>query len=406
MKICFINPVAELGGAERSLLDLCWSLTRDGKHDLRLLAFAEGPLLAKMQEVGVRSTVLPLPGSVATFGESALRERASAGRTLRALLQAPALLSFVRRLRKTLRQLAPDVVHSNGMKAHVLSVAAVPRSMPLVLHVRDYLSERPLAPGLLRAALRPLHVIANSRSVAEDVRSVLPAAKVAVMYNGVDTQKFCPGPAERQWLASLSGLPEPPPDTPSIGLVATYARWKGHEVVLRALAKLEVLLGRSVRGYLVGGPIYRTSGSQHRRADLEKVAADCGIAGHVGFVGFRDDVERIYRSLDVVVHASTRREAFGRTIVEAMACGRPVVAMQAGGACELFEDGVDALGCTPRDPAMLAARVLTLVQDRKLGQDLGRRARERALARFDRTRLGRDVLGAYDSLLGRGASIG
>src|SRR4051812_6736193 len=69
-----------------------------------------------------------------------------------------------------------------------------------------------------------------------------------------------------------------------------------------------------------------------------------GGGGGGGFVPFQARVEAVYRALDVVVHASTRPEPFGLTIAEAMACGRPLVAARAGGAAELFEDEVEALG--------------------------------------------------------------
>jgi len=60
------------------------------------------------------------------------------------------------------------------------------------------------------------------------------------------------------------------------------------------------------------------------------------IENRVGFVPFQDNPADVYRALDIVVHASTKPEPFGRTIVEAMACGKPVIAAQTGGAAELF----------------------------------------------------------------------
>ena len=69
----------------------------------------------------------------------------------------------------------------------------------------------------------------------------------------------------------------------------------------------------------------------------------------VGFVPFVEDPVPVYRALDVVLHASTQPEPFGLTVVEAMACGRAVVVSAAGGAAELFTDGVDALGVAARE---------------------------------------------------------
>ena len=102
------------------------------------------------------------------------------------------------------------------------------------------------------------------------------------------------------------------------------------------------------------------------------------------------------RSLDVVVHASTRPEPFGRVIVEGMACGASVVAMNEGGAAELFIDEVDALGCPPRNVAELARVMIRLIDDLGLRARLGSAGRSAALARFDRTRLGQEWAPIYN----------
>ena len=121
-----------------------------------------------------------------------------------------------------------------------------------------------------------------------------------------------------------------------------------------------------------------------------------GLAGRVGFVGHRSDPAEVMRGLDVVVHASTRPEPFGRVIVEAMACGRAAIAMEEGGAAELFRDGDDALGCRPRDPDALASAMLRLIDDPALRAKLGAAGRRSAVARFDRSRLADDWSTIYD----------
>ena len=108
----------------------------------------------------------------------------------------------------------------------------------------------------------------------------------------------------------------------------------------------------------------------------------------VGFIGFQEDPVEAFRGLDVVVHASTRPEPFGLTIVEAMACGKAVVAAAAGGAAELFRDGRDALGVASGDAAALAAALRRLVEDvppRSAGRAGARRT---VLARFTHEGLG------------------
>jgi glycosyltransferase involved in cell wall biosynthesis len=83
-------------------------------------------------------------------------------------------------------------------------------------------------------------------------------------------------------------------------------------------------------------------------------------------------------------------------IVEGMACGRAVVAIRDGGAAELFEDEVTALGCPPRDPDCLARAITRLVADPDLRRRLGLAGREAALARFDRQRLAEEWNHVYE----------
>jgi glycosyltransferase involved in cell wall biosynthesis len=159
-----------------------------------------------------------------------------------------------------------------------------------------------------------------------------------------------------------------------------------------------------LRFYIVGGPIYRTSGSQWSLTELQLQARSLGLGDKVGFVSFQPDTLEIYRALDVVVHASTRPEPFGRTIVEAMACARPVVISRAGGAAELFEDEFDAIGVPLGDSEALAMAIARLATDTELRRRLGTSARLTAVQAFDRERLGHCVCQLYDRLLHRKAA--
>ena len=129
---------------------------------------------------------------------------------------------------------------------------------------------------------------------------------------------------------------------------------------------------------------------------------ECGVVEEVAFVPFQREVARVYRALDVVVHASTRREPFGLTIAEAMACGRPVIAARGGGSEELFEEGVDGVGVRAGEPRELASALARLGADRSFRERLSAAARRRALERFDRARLGAEVEAVYRTALNDG----
>ena len=202
----------------------------------------------------------------------------------------------------------------------------------------------------------------SSRHLPETAvgRAAVPAVDIfdiTTVYNAVNLDRF-KADGNVAPLDELSGLPPAPPGTIRVGLVATFARWKGHEVFLRALAALPA--GVSVRGYIIGAPVYQTRGSQYSMAELRAMAAQLGLTGRVGFTGFVDDVSAAMRALDIVVHASTQPEPFGLSIIEAMACGKPVIASRAGGAAEIVEASGGALFHSPGDAADLANRIAQL----------------------------------------------
>jgi glycosyltransferase involved in cell wall biosynthesis len=209
--------------------------------------------------------------------------------------------------------------------------------------------------------------------------------------NAVDVSVFCPdGPALD--LAAVCGLP-PDRGVVRVGLVATFARWKGHEIFLDAIARLASQ--HPVRAYIVGGPVYQTAGSQCSFAELKAHAEKLRLGHVVGFTGHLTDMPSAMRALDIVVHASTSPEPFGMVIAEAMATGRAVVAVRGGGSRELFDEGVDALGHEMGDAADLARQLSRLVEDVELRERIGNAARKSAERRFSATRMADEFRQVY-----------
>jgi glycosyltransferase involved in cell wall biosynthesis len=394
MRISFLSVSAGLGGAERVLLDSIAALRlRQPRWTLSVVCLAEGPLSGEVAALGADVHVLPLPRGFAVVGESG----GSPTATLAGLAgSAWSLQSYTRRLHAYLAAWDPDIVHANGLKAHVLAAWASPRSARVVWHVHDYVSTRRVSSVLLRRhARRASVVVANSHDVAADVRSVLGnRIRMEVIHNGVDTQRFHPV-GHRIDLDAASGLPPAPAGTHRVGIVATYARWKGHETFLRALA---MVAAAPVRGYIVGGPVYETSGSQFTRDELRCIAGALGLGDRAGFVPFQRDVAPVYRALDVVVHASTTREPFGLSVLEAMACGRPVIVSDAGGVRELVTSDDQGLTHPPGDVNALARGIASLLDDPARRERLGASGRQTALALFDRARSASALADVYLSL--------
>jgi glycosyltransferase involved in cell wall biosynthesis len=352
-----------------------------------LICPESGPLLDSARSLGAETEVIQAPQSFESLGDSNSRGRAWSGKiatVARGLRAVPAIWRYASQLKRAIQFFRPDIVHSNSIKTHLLSRLCVPRHLPVVWHVHDFYGSRPFAGKLLRRASKRVNAaIAISRAVAVDAKAVLGEVPIVTISNSVDVSRFSPGLAEGIELDRRAGLPAAPNGTIRIGLVATYARWKGQLTFLKAAGEVaRAYPGLPIRWFVIGGPIYHTA-AQFTESELRQAAAGESLANRVGWIPFTSDPVAVYRSLDIVIHASTLPEPFGLTIAEAMACGRAVVVSRAGGAAELFTDGVDALGTTPGHASELAEAVRQLVEDASLRVRLANAARQTALQKFD-----------------------
>lgn len=169
-----------------------------------------------------------------------------------------------------------------------------------------------------------------------------------VVFNGVDTGLFrpvAPDPGLRQRLAIPEGAP-------LLLFVGRLQPWKGVETALRALPLLPA-------AHLL------VAGDGEDRSRLEALAGELGLAGRAHFLGAveRAALPRLYSTADLLVATSHASETFGIGLVEAQACGLPVVASRFGGFPEVVDEGRTGLLFTPRDPAALAEAARALIDD-------------------------------------------
>lgn len=198
------------------------------------------------------------------------------------------------------------------------------------------------------------------------------ATCASVIYNGVDTEHFAP--PEQRARASIRADLGLSPDTFVVGTVGRLAVEKNQRALIEALAALRAR-GTPAHVLIVGeGP---------KRAELERQAADAGLAEHVTLAGVHRDVRPLLSAMDVFVLPSTHIETFSNAALEAMAMRTPVILSRVGGATEMVRDGIDGYTL---EVAQLSSELPTLLQrlyeDRALRERLARAARERVVERF------------------------
>lgn len=106
------------------------------------------------------------------------------------------------------------------------------------------------------------------------------------------------------------------------------------------------------------------------------------LAEHITFTGYRTDIPELMRSVDIIVHQSTRPEPFGLVVIEAMASGKPVVAMKEGGPLDIISERKNGLLAESRNPAATASCILELLSDESFAEQIGLAARERVIEHF------------------------
>ena len=400
MRVALLSVSAGMGGSERSLLELVRGLAATPGIEPIVVMPRLGPLDERARAAGAAVRILPMPDALLAFGEWSMRGTADLGRHGAALPRvAAATRRYGQAMTQLLDELDPDVIHTNGFKMHVLAARSADRRVPIVWHIHEYLQPRRLSRMLLRHhAGRASAIVANSRSVEADlVRSLGGAAPITTIYNAVDLQEFSPH-GDAIDLDGLANLPPAAAGTCRVGLLATFARWKGHDTFLRAVQRTTA----RVRAYVIGGPVYDTSGSQLTMDELAARAAAFGVADRVGFTGFVERPAAALRALDVLVHASTEPEPFGLVIAEGMACGKAVIVSRAGGAAELIAEGEDALASEPGDVAALASAIDRCAGDAALRARLGAAARRTAVRRFDPAAFVAQFVDLYTRLARRG----
>lgn len=343
MRIFHIERQRSWTGQTARLLREATAL-RDRGFEVGLLCHPGGELERRAREAGVEALAFPMRG-LRGFGVVPGAARALRGRGV-------------------------DVVHAHGGRDHALG-AAIARLLGARFLLRTKHNHTRLRSGAWNRALynRTDRVVAVSRFVADRLIEVgVRPERVTTIHTGVDPARFAPRPRDPETARAL-GLA---PGEIAVGMVSSLHERKGPDLLLRAFrALLDAAPERPLRCVLVGKNPGR----------WEALARELELGDRARFPGPREDVPSALACLDLFV-APSREEALGTAILEAMACGLPVVAARVGGIVEAVTPETGAL-VPPEDPKALAVamgELLAAAPDRR--RALGAAGRARVLGRF------------------------
>ena len=367
-----VLPALRSGGVERGTLEIAEAQIAAGFR--AIVASAGGEMVPALEALGAKHITLPLTAK----SPWAIWRNAAA---LAALARAEGVALIHARSR------AP---------AWSALIAARRFGLPFVTTYHGAYNEGFPGKRLYNSVMsRGDRVIAISHFIADLIRARhgVAEAKLRVIPRGVDPRRFDPvlvGAERLDKLRTAWGLPE---GRPIIMLPARVTRWKGQMVLVEAMARLP---GDSP-ALLVGDAEERPTFKAELLARIESL----GLQDRVRLVGHASDMPAALLLADVVVHASTDAEAFGRTVIEAQAMARPVIASDLGAPRETVAEGITGWRIPPGDAAALAdaiGKALALPPSESAA--LGARARAAVLSGYTTEAMQAATMAVYRELLG------
>ena len=362
--ILYLDSGSGIGGGQRSLLLLLNLLDKD-RFTPFVGCLGDSPFAAEAEKTEARVVPLSLP---AAHNKIDKIRRFTLGDLLEDLRQLKVILQLHRMVKRN----AIDLIHANSLSVALLGgiVARINR-IPILMHKRYATSY-----GVLdRICERLLHRVIL---VSEATRwNFAPIAKQTLIYNGVDLDAFQASPEEVQDLRAEL-LPDASDASIVAGVVTRITPEKGIHFLVRAIAALKglsLLTGTDIKLLIVGGPYFQKDIDYMN--ELKQEVADLGVEDSIIFTGFLSDTRVVTSLLDIVLVPSIIPEACPRTIIEAMAVGKPVIATPLGGSKELVTPDTGIL-VPPEDASAIADAIAILTTDRERLRAMGKASRNRA----------------------------
>lgn len=322
-----------------------------------------------------------------------LRRRAQEGLDLIPLAPRAELdLASAWRLSRVLKQLKPDIVHAHD--PHGVAMASLAVSMGTS-------STLPVRPRLVASRRVDFHMRQSALSrwkyrqvdcficASDAIRRIvisdgIPRERTVTVHEGIDLARVAAAPPaalhQELWL---------PHDAPLVGNVAALVPHKGQRHLVDAAA---LVLPRQPDARFI------IAGEGELRAALEQQIHHHRLDKHVMLTGFRTDILSLHKAFDVFVMSSIT-EGLGTSLLDAMACGKPIVATRVGGIPEVVVDGETGLLVPPRDPAAIAEAVTRLLLDPDLRERMGAAGLARVRAHFSAETMVANTLRAYQQLM-------
>ena len=366
MKILHLTTHLNRGGISKYILSVGIDFVKKG-HEV-FVCSSGGEMDEEFKVAGIKQKILPIKT------KSELN---------------PKLYWFLPNVIRWVREQKIDVIHAHTRITQVIAdwVFHLTR-IPYVTTAHGFYKRR-LGRRLLPAW--GLRTIAISEAVGADLHEThrLTANQIRVIYNGLDLielvnnfLKYQPRKVREEYCFSEHDYVG--------GIIARLVPDKGHEFLIRALKSLENEFPH-LRLLIIGDGKHRSY--------LENLSNKLGLTDRIYFTGNLKDVAKPLAAIDLFVLPAVWREGFGLSIVEAMACQKPVVVTNIWALNTLIQNRVNGILVEPRDTEDLARAIRLFITDLALSKKIGIAGQETAHVRFSIDRMVQELETVYEEVL-------
>lgn len=360
MNILQLLPELRSGGVERGTIDLAKYLKRHGHGSV--VVSAGGPLVGELAAAGVPHYALPVHK-----------------KSLFAILKSASALERIVRAERV------DVIHARSRVPAIVGYLVSRRThVPFVTTCHGFYSKHLFSRvmGWGKLVIVASHII--GKRMRDDFR--VPHERIRLIPRGVNLEEFHYAedrfaPERRQQLV--------------VGMVGRLTPIKGHPLFLKAMARVARVYP-NVKIQIIGD----ASKPQYKE-ELQMLTRRLGLSQTVEYLGTRYDIPALMAGMSVLVAPSVGEEAFGRVVIEAGACGVPVVATRLGGFVDILEHDRDGLLVPPDDPRVLADAVIRLLKEVETARAFARALREKVEKQFGLERMFDRTLKVYEEAVTR-----
>ena len=359
-KILYLHAGAEMYGADKVLLELIKGLD---KHlfEAHVILPNDGVLVSALEAVGAKVSVLDYP---------ILRRK---------YFNPKGIFEYFRSYNRFSKEIAKyaqnngiSLLHNNTTA--VLEGIYVKRKLklPLIWHVHEIIVKPKAISDFINLLMGRYadKIVTVSNAVANHVKQsrFVKEDQVRVIYNGVDNAVYHPMQADA--VREKFGIQQ---DSLVIGMIGRVNAWKGQGDFLEAVTPILKANPKAV-AFLAGSAF---EGEEWRVEELEAKIAASPVSSQIKRIDYYEHTTELYNMFDIFVLPSTNPDPLPTVVLEAMACGKPVVGYRHGGICEMVEEGENGLLATPNQPAELSKVIQELVENPEKRNQFGQASVER-----------------------------